>query len=79
MPILKEHKEILLTQSESKTLPEEWLIYIHTNKINGKVYIGQTKRNIKIRSGKNGSGYKNVPTFIKLYKSMDGITLVMTY
>ena len=65
MYILKEHKEILLTQSESKTLPEEWLIYIHTNKINGKVYIGQTKRNIKIRSGKNGNGYKKCPYFYK--------------
>ena len=33
-----------------------WLIYKHTNKINGKVYIGQTKQAISNR-WKNGLGY----------------------
>lgn len=35
-----------------------WLIYKHTNKINGKVYIGQTcKKNPRYRFGIEGSGY----------------------
>lgn len=35
-----------------------WLIYKHTNKINGKCYIGQTKQAAGIRWA-NGNGYKN--------------------
>ena len=34
----------------------EWLIYKHTNKINGKCYIGQTKQTVNIRWA-NGLGY----------------------
>lgn len=33
-----------------------WLIYKHTNKLNGKVYIGQTKQSTTLR-WKNGKGY----------------------
>ncbi len=33
-----------------------WIIYKHTNKVNGKVYIGQTKQSPKLR-WKNGAGY----------------------
>ncbi|MBQ8468154.1 MAG: hypothetical protein IJ542_00150 [Clostridia bacterium] len=36
----------------------EWIIYKHTNKINGKVYIGQTKQTPTQR-WRNGNGYKN--------------------
>jgi group I intron endonuclease len=36
-----------------------YLIYKHTNKINGKSYIGQTCQEPEKRWGKNGSGYKN--------------------
>ncbi len=35
---------------------QEWLIYQHINKVNGKSYIGQTT-NLKRRIGKNGKGY----------------------
>lgn len=34
----------------------EWIIYKHTNKINGKCYIGQTKQNATVRWA-NGLGY----------------------
>ena len=36
----------------------EWIIYKHTNKINGKCYIGQTKQTANQR-WRNGDGYKN--------------------
>lgn len=40
----------------------EWIIYKHTNKIDGKSYVGQTKRDAQIR-WQNGNGYKNNPYF----------------
>ena len=39
-----------------------WYIYIHTNKINGKKYIGQTCQEPEIR-WKNGSNYKSSTYF----------------
>lgn len=38
-------------------MSKKWTVYIHTNKINGKVYIGQTCQDCKQR-WKNGYGYK---------------------
>lgn len=38
------------------------IVYKHTNKVNGKVYIGQTWRTISRRS-KNGTHYKSNPHF----------------
>lgn len=41
-----------------------WCVYIHTNKINGKVYVGVTKDKPEIRWGTNGCGYReNQPVF----------------
>lgn len=37
---------------------QTWCIYLHKNKINHKVYIGQTKTPLNLR-WKNGNGYKN--------------------
>lgn len=39
-------------------------IYVHINKINGKIYIGQTcRKNVKARFGKNGIQYQKCPRF----------------
>ena len=40
-----------------------WLIYKHTNKINGKCYIGQTRTTLKDR-WKNGKGYSKYQTLL---------------
>lgn len=39
-------------------------IYVYTNKINGKKYVGQTNRTLKRRAnGNKGKGYKKCPVF----------------
>lgn len=43
----------------------DYKIYVHVNKINGKVYIGQTCQDIKRRFGTNGMYYKNSVYFYK--------------
>lgn len=44
-----------------------WCVYIHTNKINNKKYIGQTCQNIKAR-WKNGSNYRSSTYFYSAIK-----------
>ena len=36
---------------------KKWSLYIHTNKINHKQYVGITSRKVKDRWGKNGNNY----------------------
>lgn len=37
---------------------KEYKVYVHTNLLNGKQYVGQTKLPVEIRWGKNGQKYK---------------------
>lgn len=43
-------------------MEEKYYIYKHTNKINGKIYIGQTKQEPS-RRWRNGNGYQKCPSF----------------
>lgn len=45
-----------------------YIIYMHKNKINGKIYIGQTCQKLKTRCGKDGIGYKSCPYFYNAIK-----------
>ena len=45
-----------------------YTVYMHTNKINGKVYIGKTCQEPKKRYGSNGACYKQCPHFYKAIK-----------
>lgn len=47
----------------------EYKVYVHINKINGKLYIGQTKQTLLQRSRADGSGYKHSRHFLNaIYK-----------
>lgn len=43
----------------TETAEAPYVVYMYTNKINGKRYVGQTKQGVEKRAGKNGVGYKD--------------------
>lgn len=57
-------KETILKTEEEKS----YCVYVHTNKINGKKYVGQTCKRPEIRWLSDGSGYKNQPYFYNAIK-----------
>ena len=57
-------------------MEHDFKVYIHTNKINGKRYIGQTCQPLERRFA-NGKGYKRTPVLEMLSISMDGIISIM--
>lgn len=46
----------------------KYKVYIHENKVNGKKYIGITRREVQKRWGYEGSGYKNCTYFWRAIK-----------
>ena len=44
---------------------KKYIIYMHKNKINGKMYIGQTCQTIEKRAQSNGNHYKSCSLFYK--------------
>lgn len=46
----------------------KYIVYMHKNKENNKVYIGTTKQTLEIRSGKNGTNYRKQPFFKDIVK-----------
>lgn len=44
---------------------DSYCIYMHKNKVNGKVYIGQTNQKPEYRWGKNGKRYENCTHFFR--------------
>ncbi len=49
-------------------MTNNYCIYMHKNKINGKLYIGQTNQKPEYRWGENGKRYENCPRFFNAIK-----------
>lgn len=47
---------------------DKYIIYMHTNKLNGLFYIGQTCQSLEARAGSNGASYKGCDRFYEAIK-----------
>lgn len=47
---------------------DRYIIYMHTNKLNGKFYIGQTCQSLEKRAGSNGESYRGCDRFYQAIK-----------
>ena len=59
--------EVVNKVQEETNKENKWCVYVHTNKVNGKKYIGITCQNPEDR-WRNGEGYKNSFIFYKAIK-----------
>lgn len=57
-----------MTKEEIKQVENNYTVYMHKNKINGKVYIGITKQKPERRYGNNGINYKKSLRFYNAIK-----------
>lgn len=58
------YKKTKKYMQKSNNKVNNYKVYAHINKINGKIYVGQTKKAVSSRWGR-GSGYINTPIFYK--------------
>ena len=49
--------------SEKNKKSGKWIVYMHINKFNNKMYVGITSRTPEVRWKRNGYGYKSSPYF----------------
>lgn len=56
-----------------------WIVYVHINKLNGKRYVGITSKHKPEYRWNNGRGYRENPHSILLSKRMAGIVLSISY
>lgn len=54
-------------------MTDNYCIYMHKNKTDGKIYVGQTNQKPKYRWGKKEKAVKNALIFSEQLINMDGI------
>lgn len=57
-----------MSEKQHNDNEHKYKIYVYKNKMNGKMYVGQTCRTLEERAGKNGYGYNCCPIFSKAIK-----------